>query len=246
MNRTTYINGRTVTYDLVRKNVRNLGIRIKTEEGKTVVRVTVPYGTPDRCAEDFVRANARFVLNGIEKNEKRIRELKRIEEEKNAESPVIMLLGRRCTVNFGYGNDYGYTVSGDGASMTVYLPGRNYSAGKALQKIQEQICEWKVREYSEKLYPYFREKGVDFPEISFRYLKSMWGCCRAKEHKLSFSYYLSTVPETCIECVVAHEFTHFLVNGHGKDFYEVLDALIPDRPSRDKLLREYSVYTQSL
>lgn len=77
------------------------------------------------------------------------------------------------------------------------------------------------------IYPYFKNKGINFPEIKFRKMSSCWGSCHYKEGFIIFNKFLMFVPEKCVHFIVCHEFTHFLVPNHSKEFYEELSKICP-------------------
>ena len=89
----------------------------------------------------------------------------------------------------------------------------------------------------EKVYPEFEKRGVKFPEIRFRKMISQWGNCYPKKNRLTFSTNLMYAPSECVEYVVCHEFTHFLVPNHSKEFYEELSAVCSDWKVRRNKMR---------
>lgn len=99
------------------------------------------------------------------------------------------------------------------------------------QEVQDVILS-----LCEKHYPYFEKMGIEYPVIKFKKMISRWGSCNFQKGILTFSLYLSYAPVECIEYVVLHEFTHFLVPNHSKDFYTELEKVCPDwKDCRKKL-----------
>ena len=85
-------------------------------------------------------------------------------------------------------------------------------------------------------YPYFKEKGVNFPEIRFRKMTSRWGSCIPSKGILTFNINLMYAPLECIDYVIKHEYTHFLQPNHQKEFYTELSKVCPGwKECRDKL-----------
>ncbi len=95
-----------------------------------------------------------------------------------------------------------------------------------------------VLDLCKQIYPAFEKRGVEFPVIRFRKMKSQWGNCRPKEGILTFNTQLIYVPQECIEYVVAHEFAHFLQPNHSALFYNELALVLPDWKSRRKRLKD--------
>ncbi len=102
---------------------------------------------------------------------------------------------------------------------------------------EEEIADI-ILKMCEELYPYFKNKSIDYPEIKFRKMVSRWGSCHTKKRILTFNTNLMYAPQECIEYVVMHEFTHFLQANHSKKFYDELAKICPDWKERRKLLKE--------
>ena len=68
------------------------------------------------------------------------------------------------------------------------------------------------------------EHGVEW---KLRRMKTRWGVCNWKKRKITYSVMLADKPRECVEYVVVHEFTHFLVHNHGPSFKALMDARLP-------------------
>ena len=96
-----------------------------------------------------------------------------------------------------------------------------------------------VNELCERVYHAFEAKGIKYPTVKFRRMRTKWGICRPERGELTFSYMLAAAPVECIEYVVYHEFTHFIHPNHSKAFYESLERLLPDFKERKKRLGDF-------
>ncbi|MBR2471287.1 MAG: M48 family metallopeptidase [Clostridia bacterium] len=92
---------------------------------------------------------------------------------------------------------------------------------------EEQICPF-ILSFCEKVYPYFAQKGIKYPEIKFRKMTSRWGSCNPSKGILTFNINLMYAPPECVRYVVWHEFTHFLQANHSRSFYTELEKVCPD------------------
>ncbi len=111
-------------------------------------------------------------------------------------------------------------------------------AKKPLVKyFEEKEITTVVTELCKKVYPYFKEKGIKYPEIRFRRMVSQWGNCRSKDGILTFNTNLMYAPIECIEYVVLHEFTHFIEANHSPAFYRELEKVCPDWKNRRKQMK---------
>jgi hypothetical protein len=117
-----------------------------------------------------------------------------------------------------------------------YLFGRKYDKNgidvKELfkEKLPPVVLRF-VKIYSEKmnLYP---------SKVSFRFNKTRWGSCSAK-NAVNFNYYLAQLPEELIEYVVVHELAHIKHKNHSKDFWDEVKKYLPDVKIRRKNLRQF-------
>ena len=98
------------------------------------------------------------------------------------------------------------------------------------EKLPPVILKY-VKIYSQKmnLYP---------SKVSFRFNKTRWGSCSAK-NGISFNYYLAQLPESLIEYVVVHELAHIKHKNHSKDFWKEVEKYLPDVKTRRKNLRVF-------
>lgn len=124
---------------------------------------------------------------------------------------------------------------------------------RAIEKIKENAEKPKQAYYTEdevralitrlceKAYPYYRARGIKYPEIKFRRMVSRWGICRPQKGILTFNLNLMFAPCDCVEYVVYHEFTHFLQANHSDKFYEELEKVFPNWKLCRKKLKEINI-----
>lgn len=54
--------------------------------------------------------------------------------------------------------------------------------------------------------------------------QSLWGSCTPVDRTIRLSRRLVGMPDYVVDYVLLHELAHLLVPGHGRDFWELLDA----------------------
>jgi len=74
-------------------------------------------------------------------------------------------------------------------------------------------------------------------KVSFRFNKSRWGSCSAK-NALSFNYYLAKLPKELIEYVVVHELAHIRHKNHSRAFWEEVEKFLKDYKLRIRKLKK--------
>ena len=84
--------------------------------------------------------------------------------------------------------------------------------------------------------------GVTLPDnpplLKVRAMRSRYGSC-SQRGVITLNRHLIATPPDCIDYVLVHELCHLLHFGHGRDFYGLLEAILPDWRERKARLREY-------
>ncbi len=101
---------------------------------------------------------------------------------------------------------------------------------KLLRKAAKQILPIKTAHYS-------RIMGLKYGRITITGAKTRFGSCSSKGN-ISFSYRLMLYPEEAIDYVVVHELAHLVEMNHSKDFYRIVESVLPDYKERKKLLKK--------
>lgn len=79
---------------------------------------------------------------------------------------------------------------------------------------------------------------VPTPVIKIRSMKSRWGSCIPVKKQITLNLKLIHYPIDFIEYVVLHEFVHFIHPNHSKEFYQVIETLMPDYKKRMELVKK--------
>ena len=77
--------------------------------------------------------------------------------------------------------------------------------------------------------------GVEPSGITITSARTRFGSCSGK-NRLSFTWRLMDYPEEAVDGVVVHELAHIVHKNHGKDFYALVESVLPDYKQRKKLL----------
>lgn len=223
-------NGCTIEYELTRKRVKNLNLRIRRDGS---VHVSAPYLTPQSRIDSFILAHAGRILDSL----RRIQENR---EQLEARQDRVTILGESLPLEFLPGRKNEANIVQGFVQLTLRDIDDDSARDAALQKLIRQIAVDEVTESSERIYPIFRSMGVAYPEIKFRKMKSRWGSCRYDKGSLSFNTALAHTPKECIDYVVMHEYCHFIHPDHSPAFHGLMTKLMPDWKRRKKVLEKYS------
>ena len=99
--------------------------------------------------------------------------------------------------------------------------------------------------------PFLKERFIYWSKIFninskliFKDMKSKYGYCKYKENIICLSNRLIHLPELVIDYVIVHEFCHFKVHNHSRDFYLEVFKYFNNYKEAMKLLKYYSIVCQ--
>ena len=98
----------------------------------------------------------------------------------------------------------------------------------------------KAREiFPQRVEYYARMMGVSYGRITIREQKTRWGSCSGKGN-LNFNWKLTLMPPEILDYVVVHELAHRKEMNHSRDFWKIVEQVLPDYQERRKRLHEFS------
>ena len=231
MTKTIILNNQKINYELNRKNVKNLNLRIKTDG---TITVSVNNRISQEKIDSFLVEHSDFILNTLKKYEEY--ERNKPKEIEFVTGDIVTILGANRTLKVEAGTKNRVTCDKYFLTLSVKDTGNFELKKNVIEKWKKEQATKVVTEICEAMYPYFKNYVPEFPQIKFRKMTSRWGSCQPKSNILTFNTLLIESPVECIEYVVAHEFTHFLEANHSKNFYSKLERIMPDWKERKKKL----------
>lgn len=226
---------RVIAYELTRKRVKNINLRIRNDG---TVAVSCSRYVSVAQVENFLLEKADFILKAIDRVSERAAHSARPVEYEDGET--VSVFGDRYTLRIRYAPRKGITVSDSEVIIYTPKPDVQQERARIYSDWRRMELKSKVSEMCEYYYPAFEKMGVKRPrEIRFRAMKSRWGVCRPESGIVTFSFNLFETPDDAIEYVVVHEFAHFLEANHSARFYRIVEQVLPDWKRRRKLLNDY-------
>lgn len=108
------------------------------------------------------------------------------------------------------------------------------SATLALEKRYREAA----KEYIPKRVAYYHTMtGGHYEKICIRDQQTRWGSCSARG-TLSFNFRLMMAPPRVLDYVVVHELCHLTHMNHSKDFWQMVESILPDYRIYRKWLKE--------
>ena len=227
---------REIEYDLQRKRVKNINLRIKPDKSITV---SANPRVPESKIERFILEKQEFILRALEKYDKMQKSLPKLKQYIDGET--VKVFGQDFALKvFLAKKNY---VETDDSFIKLYVRSIDDLSlkKKVLEKWLYNQVEETITNFCKTIYPLFKNYCGDFPTIKFRKMTSRWGSCNFVHKILTFNYALINAPVECVEYVVYHEFTHFIAPNHSKKFYLALSNFLPDYKQRKKELQKISI-----
>jgi predicted metal-dependent hydrolase len=211
------------------KPIKNIHLTVYPPDAR------VHISAPEQMTKDTVRL---FIITKLEWIAKRIELLQsqlRQTQRKYVSGENHYFKGVRYLLNVIY-HDAPPKVEFQGRRF-VNLYVRN---GATAEKKEEVMREWYREELKKTLSPLI-EKWENILQVKathweVKIMKTLWGSCNTKTHRIIFNLELAKKPVHCIEYIVAHELTHLLERLHTNRFTALLDTYLPNwRQIKDEL-----------
>lgn len=221
-----------IPYEIIRKNVKNINIRIKP----TCEMVVSCNNDVDNKEIEFLMVKrAKWIINTINEYKKKTIVFSNI-NYKLVDGEEFLLLGKVLRIKnlesekFKVANDNNY----------LYIYRDNNKIDSKFNKWYKNYIEETYIRILNNVYKKFKKYGIIKPAIKVIKMKTRWGTCNIEKKIISLNKELIKVDEFLIEFVITHEMIHFLYKNHNKDFWNFLTMIMLDWKEREKIL--YSIF----
>lgn len=238
--RTVQVGEETVTYHATKKNVKNINMRIKPDGN---IHISSPHHISLEYVDNFVQRNEEFILKALEKfrNTKSNKGNALLDNNIIYHRKTLYLLGYEYIVNITPASTDHIQMDRETKHLNIHTV---YPQNE--QKIQKNVDKW-IKKYglmmfssiAKEFYPQFEKYGIPYPEIKTRKMKARWGSCSYSKKIITFADMLLYVPVEFIEYVVVHEFAHLIEPNHSKNFYRIVEEIMPDWKERKQRLKTF-------
>ena len=176
MIKTINLNGREISYNLERKNVKNINLRIKADQS---IYMSANSRVSDDVIEEFLCSKAKYVLKALDHYADIAKYASKPKQYIDGESFRILGHDLRLKVVQGKRN----IVESDESYVTLTVKDvTNIELKKkTMDKWIKNRCKEVLQAVCEGVYPKFQKYGIEFPELRFRNMVSRWGSCQPKK-----------------------------------------------------------------
>lgn len=173
----------------------------------------------------------RFISNiGIRKlledNREAIEKMIERDRERLEKKELFLLFGEYYDIIYG---DFEHRITvGDGKIEVVS---------------EEVLVQWLDRFIQTTFYNHLKywhrhfEESLPDPNLKIRKMKTRWGVCNTKNHNVTLNFELFRYDLECLDYVIIHELSHFLVGNHSKEFWAIVEKYCPNYKEIRKRLR---------
>lgn len=235
--RSIIVENRGICFQLERKNVKNLNLRVR-KDGSVFVSANENVSCEE--IDKFVQSKASYILKAIDQF-KEIEQF-RSQPKQYVSGETFYIQGRGLRLRVSQAEKD--TISSDG--VYIFLEVKDVNDYEKKQRLVtrffDQQCKSVFSEVMDNLYPVFRKYGVEQPTLRIRNMDTRWGSCLTNKNIVTINKRLIEAPRNCIEYVIMHELCHFIHPNHSKHFYAFLSMLMPDWKDRKKILEQNAVY----
>ena len=221
------IKGVRFDVQIVHKKIRNLYLRVKGNQ----VTASAPLKMPDYQVYQFIESKRDWIYQTYER-----------------------MAYKEKTSSRYHGGDLFYifdepyhlerTIGKKNVAVrdkTIFLSYKDDSEDsiRYLYKFLDRLLMEKAEYYLQKHLPFLQDYGYHKrPELKCRIMTSKWGVCYTRKNSICISSYLIHYPLYCLEYIMVHEMTHFIVPNHSRRFYEVVVNSMPAYKEAVKRLKQ--------
>jgi len=222
-------NETAIEFDIIYSQRKSVGINLD-EHGNVTVRA--PKHLKLEEAEKIILKKASWILK--KKNELENKQ-KMSTPKQYVDGELFLYLGEEMPLNIVLNPHRTHLeVIFKGDQIKVRTP---VADPHNLRRAMEGWYRYKTEDFVLKCIHYYKTK---FPTVINRVLikeqKSRWGSCSSKGN-LNFNWRLSMAPPEVIEYIVVHEMCHLVHMNHSKEFWTLVESMVPDHKKHKEWLK---------
>ena len=219
----------TVTY----RNRKTIEIGV---EAPDVVTVVAPEGTDDDTLLKYVKTKAKWIVQKLYE----IREIQTLHIDREyVNGEAFLYLGRNYTLCIVEDDSVKRPVTKlFQGKFVINTPIRDQS------KLKTSMEDWYRQKTLEKVLErvgyYQKYFEVEPSAVKVKEQKKRWASCTSKK-ELFFNWRCAMAPSWVLDYIVVHEMSHMVYMDHSKDFWSLVERIMPDYEKRREWLKNYGV-----
>jgi predicted metal-dependent hydrolase len=214
------INNKEVSVCVTRKNRKTISMKISDN---SQIIVSAPTFISDSKIKEILKEKEKWITETLRNMEDRINEDSNLKEG-------ILYLGRMYKIELHNVKHNSLKIIFDNSMFNLYIPEVLTEKDKLLHSKELLIKWYKIqarRVFEERVNYYSNILKVSPNRIAIKDQKFRWGSCSSKGN-INLNYRLIMAPIEVINYVVVHELCHLVHLNHFKDFWELVEVILPD------------------
>ena len=220
-----------IAVEVVRKNIKHLYVGVYPPGGR--VRVSAPL----RIDKDAIQLAVISRLNWIRKKQAQFERQERQSEREYVSGESHYFEGDRYRLDVIEQNSPPAVLLLNHSTLALGVrPGSDRSQREATL---DRWYRGQLRDRLPALIDKWEQKiGVTVNEVRIKKMKTRWGTCNIRAHRIWLNLELMKKPPSCLEYVIVHELVHLIESKHNKQFRDLMDKHMPQwRTHRNELNR---------
>ena len=227
------IEGNKVAYTVVKTRRKTIGITI---DSNGEVKVSVPLHISEKQIRETVQKKADWIIKKvnevIERNSNLIR-------RQFIGGEIFLYLGNEYILEILEKDLCEVEVFIQEDTVTVYIS-KGLSEESRHQVIKEALIEWYRQRFAEivkeRIEKYSYQLKVTPCKVVIKDQKTRWGSCSIREN-INLNWRLIMAPLHVIDYVIVHELCHLKIMNHSKDFWNLVESILPNYAESRKWLK---------
>lgn len=197
------------------------------------VSIIVPPDLSEEHIAEIIRHKTPWIISKIKFNE----EVQYPHKPKEFVSgECFQYLGRNYRLKVIHGDRTGIELKNGRFVVTV----RSHEADGIDTSVRELLTNWYIEhagmKLAQRLDRYKDRLGVSYRGLAVKTLKQRWGSCTS-DGVMNFNWKIIIAPMSIVDYVVAHELCHRVHHDHSKEFWRLLERVMPDYKAKKEWLR---------
>ncbi|MDS0526195.1 M48 family metallopeptidase [Clostridium sp. SHJSY1] len=224
---------RIIGFNVIFRKRKTLEISVEPPD---IITVVAPLDTPEDVIINKTKSKAKWIVEQLY-SFKNMQYKKINREFVNGES--FLYLGRNYSLQIVIDEDI------KNAGLKLYK-GKFYitTRSKDNETIEKAMKEWyrkKTKEKIEERIKYYeRYFNIKPTSIKVKEQQKRWGSCTIK-NELFFNWRCVMAKANVLDYIIVHEMCHLYHKNHSKEFWELLNSVMPDFESRKEWLKNNGV-----
>jgi predicted metal-dependent hydrolase len=210
----------SLVVDVIRKDIKNLHLAVYPPSGR------IRGATPLRINDEAVRLFTISKLGWIKRQQAKFQGQERQSQREFISSESHYYQGRRYLLNVFYREGWPAVNIRNNKIIDLFVRPDSDTAER-----ERVLINWYRKRLKEEIAPLIAKWeaiiGVKVAEWGVKQMKTKWGTCNIKAHRIWLNLELIKKPMHCLEYIIVHEMVHLLKRHHNERFMAYMDRFMP-------------------